>query len=160
MKIINVIYKKRQLEVKVDDDVYEDIKEIPWRVICAKRDKTENIYFRGRIKGKYIYMHRYILSEPNHMLVDHINHDNLDNRRTNLRVVTKRQNSMNKRMSVSRKLKYRGYSLNGKKFTVQIDDDGNRWYSYGHKTEEDAAKAYDKIANKLYGEYANLNFPK
>ena len=42
-----------------------------------------------------VYLHRFIMDEPAGMEIDHINGDRLDNRRLNLRVVTRRENSQN-----------------------------------------------------------------
>lgn len=160
MKQLTINYKNNDLNIKLDDDMYDKVVKYKWSVISTKRDGVSNLYFRARVNGKYVYMHRYICNVDNFMLVDHIDRDNLNNQRLNLRAVTKQQNSMNKRMSVTRSLKWRGYSKSGDKYTAQINDGPVRWVSYGFITEEEAAKAYDRMAKLLYGEYANLNFPE
>lgn len=43
-----------------------------------------------------IQMHRLILTPPDDMVVDHINHNGLDNRRVNIRVTTQKVNSNNR----------------------------------------------------------------
>lgn len=50
-------------------------------------------------KHKTILMHRLIMSTPPHLEVDHINHNKLDNRRDNLRNVTRSQNHLNRSIS-------------------------------------------------------------
>ncbi len=50
-----------------------------------------------------IALHRFLLSAPEGMVVDHINHNPLDNRRVNLRVLTKAQNMQNRRGPVQGK---------------------------------------------------------
>lgn len=47
-------------------------------------------------RGKTVYLHRYVMDAPKHLQVDHINHDTLDNRHSNLRLVTSQQNNQNK----------------------------------------------------------------
>lgn len=44
---------------------------------------------------KTLYMHREIMKPPDGMVVDHINHNKLDNRRRNLRVITQAENCQN-----------------------------------------------------------------
>lgn len=46
--------------------------------------------------SKKQYMHRVITGAPKGMVVDHLNHDTLDNRRTNLRVGGQRENGLNR----------------------------------------------------------------
>lgn len=51
-------------------------------------------------KKKIIYLHRKIMKAGPGEEVDHINHDGLDNRRSNLRLVTHSQNLVNARSSI------------------------------------------------------------
>lgn len=116
----------------------------------------------GKQPSEKIWMHRLINKTPKGMETDHINRDRLDNRRENLRAVTKRQNAMNRNMRVDNKSGYIG---------VCWDKDRNKWVaslSTNDKTIHlgryedivEAAKAYDQAAEKHYGEYAHLNFPR
>jgi len=43
-----------------------------------------------------LYMHRLLMDAPKGLQVDHINHDTLDNRRANLRIVTNQVNNANR----------------------------------------------------------------
>jgi hypothetical protein len=59
---------------------------------------TKTPYAAGRVRpGEVVYLHRYLMDEPEGLVVDHINHETLDNRRTNLRSVTERENQYNGR---------------------------------------------------------------
>jgi hypothetical protein len=99
------------LVAKVDDEDYERISAHRWGVAKGNRNKTwyairgESVgytdrYGRQKIGGgcfvKRIFMHREVMNCPVGMVVDHINHDTLDNRKENLRVVTQRQNLANR----------------------------------------------------------------
>ena len=109
-------------------------------------------------KRTILRIHRYITGAPDGMVVDHINHNTLDNRRCNLRVCTSAQNSQNmiSGVGVSR---YKGVTWNrrDKKWMAQIQYNGKKknlgYYDY----EGDAADAYNKSATKMFGEYALLN---
>ncbi len=59
-----------------------------------------------------VYLHRLVANAPQGMQVDHINHDTLDNRKTNLRVVTKAENEQNRKgAEVRNKLGIRNVSV-------------------------------------------------
>lgn len=53
-----------------------------------------NVYRNG--KRTYLSLHRFVLGEPDGY-VDHIDHDRLNNRRANLRVVTQSINGLNRK---------------------------------------------------------------
>ena len=55
-----------------------------------------------------LYMHRLILNFPEDKDIDHINHNTLDNRKSNLRIVTSSQNSMNQRIRKDNTSGYKG----------------------------------------------------
>ena len=144
----------------VDAEDYERLKQYKWHV--DKGDST-NYAARG-IVGKNFRMHREILGAPKGLVVDHINHNGLDNRRSNLRLCTVRQNNMNRRPS-RRKNKwsrFKGVSWDKQRrlFTAYIQQDGKMVRLGRFESEVEAAKAYDKKARELFGEFAYLNFPE
>ncbi len=89
--------------------------------------------------------------------VDHIDGDRCNNRRGNLRIVTKAQNAANSasRGGVS---EYRGVSpARNERWQAQISSKGIRKHLGTFDTEEEAAAAYDAAARELHGEYARPN---
>ena len=60
------------------------------------------------VKRKYLRMHRVILDAPVGTLVDHIDGNALNNRRTNLRLCTNAQNQQNRRPSKKGSSIYKG----------------------------------------------------
>lgn len=111
-------------------------------------------------------MHRLVLgvTEPYPIVeVDHVNHDGLDNRKANLRIVTKSENQRGRfRNANKRSSSYKGVfydpSPRGKKpWRVKIRV-GGVLKSFGrYVTEEEAARVYDQRASELFGEHAKLN---
>lgn len=112
--------------------------------------------------GNYTYMHRLLLGlqKGDKKEGDHINHNKLDNRRCNLRICTKQQNlwNMESKTGVS---KYKGVHLNKRsnKWYAQLQTQNGR-YIGSFNLEIEAAKAYDKKAKEIFGEFAKLNFPE
>ena len=140
----------------VDADDYDELKQYTW---CAV--KIPRTYYAARRSWrKNIRMHRLIMNAPKGLFVDHINHDGLDNRKNNLRLCTQRQNNQNQRPR-GKTSKYKGVYWNkrAKKFMASICIDGKKKSLGYFDSEIVAAKAYDKAAKIVFGEYAYLNFP-
>ena len=102
--------------------------------------------------------------------VDHVNGNGLDNRRENLRIATCSQNAANApKQRGTYSSEYKGVYTRKNRLHLGwyacIGNDGSevgvrRWYLGRYSTEEEAARAYDRRAKELFGEYANLNFPE
>lgn len=114
---------------------------------------------RGGVRGRRILLHRWLLDAPPELEVDHINGDTLDNRRQNLRLVTRSENAHNRRS-------LRGV---GKHKGVRPTRSGKRWIAYFKgavgkyrhlgvfDSEAEAARAYNVAAQAEYGDHARLN---
>ena len=150
---------------KVDPADYERLQGYEWYLIKGKNTFHTLRYVPGG-KGKkqtLIQMHQEILKVPKGMVVDHINHDGMDNRRKNLRAATWAQNLRNrKKFTVPSTSKYKGVNWNKqhKKWLGRITFDNKTLHLGFFENEIDAAKAYDEAAKKYHGEFACLNFPE
>lgn len=109
----------------------------------------------------YKSIHRYLLDPPKGLMVDHINGNKLDNRRSNLRLANMGLNVANRpkgaqRQGIREKSKYKGVHKNSAcaTWTARCA----QHYLGSFDTQEEAAKAYDEKALELFGEFANLNF--
>ena len=77
--------------VIVDDEDFEWLNQWKWLYNGGYAIRSVGPY-KNR---KHIRMHRLIMDTPDHLEVDHINWDKLDNRRSNLRNVTRSENQRN-----------------------------------------------------------------
>lgn len=157
----------------VDDDLYDWLNQWKWRLVAGVRTSyaaRTDCSGGGRLN---VIMHRLIMDAPPNMEVDHIDHNGLNNQKSNLRLCTTSQNQRNKRAALKGASKYLGVCVTQ---VSHKNKDGvtNSWAYYGadigydgnvdrigyFKNETDAAMAYDIMAIKHHGEFANLNFPE
>ena len=88
-------------------------------------------------------------------ITDHIDRDTHNNRIENLREVTAGESRQNVKRKNSTS-EYCGVTVKNGSIRTQFDGDIAGY----HNTEEEAARHYDAIAHREYGEYAYLNFPE
>lgn len=167
IKLIGIHANKRT--ALVDDEDYDRVNKFRWYVTKLKR--TDMLYANVTTwengKRKDWSMHRFILGIRNPtILIDHINLNSLDNRKSNLRICTHTQNMMNRGSQKGSSSIYKGVCFANaisrlnciKKWNANIHKDKKK-YNLGYfMTEIEAAKAYDKKAKELFGEFAFLNF--
>src|ERR1700761_3134479 len=94
----------------VDDDDYEFLMQWKWHVL----DSFHTYAMRNSkpVDGKrhHILMHRVINKTPDDYYTDHINGNGLDNRKENLRSVTRGENQQNRKKNSKSSSKYKGVS--------------------------------------------------
>lgn len=151
-------------KVKVSQEDYGWAKAHKWYFNAKYVKKIEYI---GRNSGKLLVnhqlMHRAILErvldrklEANE-LVDHINGDRMDNRRTNLRMCDKYQNQHNTVKKSSNTSGFKGVNIAGNKWQSRITNRGKRIYLGSYCSVTEAARAYNAAALKYHGRFARLN---
>lgn len=143
----------------VDDDDFERVAPMPWRVVVA----------RGYVYAAHdvTFMHRYLIQPPGHLVIKHLNKNGLDNRRENLKPVTVSQNSASgtPRRSYAHRLptsQFKGVNLiegRPRPWRATIRVETHQHFLGYHLTEEEAAKAYDTAAVRFFGPFARTNFP-
>lgn len=149
-----------------------DIAGMGWRHKSAGKDRRPAYYaiVQYTIAGVKVdtYLHNLIWERmmgtevPHGFLIDHINGDKLDNRRSNLRLATRSDNEANKKKRRSKTTsKYKGVTKirDGRKkcWRCCLTTESKQVNLGTYYSEEEAARAYNKAALEQWGEFACLN---
>jgi HNH endonuclease len=129
-----------------------------WQVsICGKLRYAVR-YTRRDADGKQhiVRLHRHILGVPDGVIVDHIDHDGLNNRKANLRPATHQQNAQNTR-KVGAKTLPKGVYQRGHRFRARVWINGRNVHLGMYDTADDAHRAFCDAVDKLHGEFACHN---
>lgn len=122
------------------------------------------VYAKGYVPGpKYPFLHRFLLGvTDSKIIVDHINHNGLDNRRCNLRIGSQRDNMLNRRPNRQATSRFKGVSSCKRtgRWLAFIGVNGKTKNLGTYQAEIEAAMAYDRAARVLFGPNAFLNFPE
>lgn len=143
----------------IDDGDYSLIKDYHWFAVNPGKTFYATGH-RSMIDGvrKKVSMHRLIMGAQSNEVVDHINGNGLDNRRSNLRLCTRSENQWNRHRTCGTS-KYKGvcWASMMKKWKAAIRYYGKRINLGFFDTEDEAAKAYDEKAKELFGKFVQLN---
>lgn len=145
----------------VDDADYDYLSQFKWYSV-----KTGNTFYAKRVDGnKRYFMHREILNAPNDKIIDHKDHNGLNNQRNNIRLCNKSENTRNmiRNNKDIKSSKYLGVSvrMSGRlkgQILAFIKVNYKNVYLGSFKSELDAAMARDVAAIKYHGDFARLNF--
>lgn len=150
-----IIYNKEcneKCRALIDIEDVEKVKNYKWR--CCGR------YITATVNSKPLRLHRLIMNcNDDKKVVDHINLNILDNRKSNLRICTQHENDMNHKVNKVNKSGITG---------VRFREDKSVWVAYiyfnkrnislgSYKNKEDAIKARKQAEIKYFGEYRNKN---
>lgn len=151
-----MIIKIHDYEVIIDDEDYERVSAIEWK-------PSFNGYFisHSTVNGKQVctHLHRFIIGNTSVKDTDHINQNKLDNRKANLRICSRSENSYNRPKPYAASSKYKGvyWCRAVGKWAANIN---HRYRTIGllySKREDECGYAYNHAAKLLAKEFAYAN---
>lgn len=142
----------------IDDEDEEFLSQFTWN---SKPDRCGLVYAvtnlippGGTRRLTTVRMHKLLLPTTDGQLVDHINGDSLDNRRSNLRPVDRRLSTLNRRRRAGTGDLPKGVSLvYGGKYRIRLGRGGCLFQLQVDTLEEASAVAREQSL-RLYGEYS------
>ncbi len=153
----------RNLFALVDDEDFEQLNQWKWYAgvkkngnFCAKR-----AYQRDN-KTYTVFMHRFVMNAVDGQQVDHIDGNQLNNQKVNLRLCTTSENICNRVKQANNTSGYKGVSFSTScknPWRAMIGVDYRLVYLGSYPSPLEAAQAYDKAAMEYHGAFASLNFP-
>jgi hypothetical protein len=156
-----ILDTERDIIAIIDAEDIPKVIRMSW--YAKRRNCREEKYHAETVIGdnKHLRLHRHLMGEPPAgMEIDHKDRNSLNNRRDNLRFATRTQNNSNKiNGGRYRNTGYRGVRKWGRRYSFEMRREGIFISKYGFASAEDAARAYDKKAREVFGEFAILNFP-
>jgi hypothetical protein len=152
------------LRTIVDDADFEWLSRWNWCAMWDTRAKDFSAIRGTKIGGRKgrrvtFYMHREILGlkHGDRRVVDHINHDALDNRRKNLRIATRLENAQNRNLHSNNTSGYKGVIFSEGLYKARIRVKGKLIYLGSRKTARTAYKdLYVPAALKFFGRFARV----
>lgn len=160
-KIIITSPKYGTHEVLVDEEDFDLLSKYKWGVVSLKG----NIYASTCItRVNKVLMHRMIMGlsgkKMKKIIVDHIDHNTINNQKNNLRKCSTAQNCRNSKLSKNSTTKYKGVYFNKKIKRYQVFITINRKHISGgpsFTSKNAAAERYNELAVIHHGEFAKLN---
>lgn len=134
--------------IRVDYEDLEMLKQYQWHV---EHSRANIWYAAASVNGKTIRMHRLLV--PGFQSVDHINHDGLDNRKSNLRGCTNAENNRNKRTNFNPKSGAVGVRKVRDRYFARIMVNKKEMSLGGYPTLEEAISARKEAELKYFGEF-------
>lgn len=146
----------------VDKEDFDRVSRFVWHISKTTGYVSCLFHENNSRKVRAMRLQRFIVDCKESEEVDHINGDKLDNRKCNLRVCTRQENSFNRKIPKNNTTGYKGvrYIKQGnriKRWRATLEKNGKSVNGGTHITKEEAAKAYNKLALEHFGKFARLN---
>lgn len=158
--VINVLYHNKVISAQIDYDDYERTKQYIWRI--SKKKNKFYLLTGSKFKSTVTYLHKFILNQeiPEGYEIDHKDGNSLNNRKSNLRIVTRLENIQNTRERIDNQIGIRGISPDrNKTYKVDFAFNKQRYYFKNWNSLEEAVYCR-KFAEEFFGLEMLKNNPK
>lgn len=151
-----ILFTNKNEPIYIDIEDYDKVKNTTWY-------KNKDGYIVGVINGKQIKIHRLIMGFPDDLYVDHKHGESsrFDNRKSNLRIASPRENAINRPVRADNNSGCTG---------VSFDKDKHKWRAEIWLPErkhlgyfvnlEDAIQARKEAEKEYFGEWSYDNSQK
>lgn len=137
MQLVKFIYKGTEYHTKLDDDAPSEITTTKWYLHSAGY----------AVNSKRQYLHHFVMKPEKGYDIDHINRDKLDNRKSNLRLVTRSENRINTGKQVNNTSGHKNITKEGNSWRVQFQINKEYIRLGSFKSIGQAIKARDEWRN-------------
>lgn len=145
----------------VDDADFETASQFKWHAVRKGRGiYARHMQRKPHRRGASIYLHQLLM--PGVPEIDHKDGNGLNNQRENIRPVSHMLNMRGfrtKQIGASSMFRGVSWDCNKRKWQAYINYNKKRIPLGRFESENEAARAYDLAAKKLFGEFACPNFP-
>lgn len=151
-------YKGNELYCYIDKQDLDVVSSIrgTWNLAVNRTGHIDGVKTKVQksLKRKQVWLHNVVFEKKNpNNVVDHIDHDTLNNRKCNLREVTRKENAQNISIALSSATKHRNVTIEGKRYRVRIN--GISFKSYASL--EEAISVADRERVKVFPNSNLLN---
>jgi hypothetical protein len=115
---------------------------IPGKICVYYDPHVKDFYAQYRGGNTVQKLHRFLMEFPDGFMIDHVNHNTLDNRSCNLRLADNRLNQSNRDQETSSKYTGVYWNKQAKKWMAYINIDGKKHNLGYFESEESAYEAY------------------
>jgi hypothetical protein len=163
-----IYFKKRNGEIYESYIDKEDLQKLitlnwSWNLVLDKYTQTYYVktseylgVINKKSKHKTHYLHRIIMDYNGNDIIDHINHNTLDNRKINLRIILKPNNEKNRKgKNINNTSGYRNVCWIKGFWKVQLQVDGKNYrFPENFTNVDEAGKFAEEKRKEIYGEFA------
>lgn len=151
-------YKGNELYCYIDKQDLDVVSSIrgTWNLAVNRTGHIDGVKTKVQksLKRKQVWLHNVVFEKKNpNNVVDHIDHNTLNNRKCNLREVTRKENAQNLSVALSSATMHRNVTIEGKRYRVRI----NRVSYKSYASLEEAISVADRERTKVFPKSNLLN---